>query len=104
MSDAAQQFSPLFLKANTDPDEQPGLILLIQSTDRAEKSARLVGNSLLNSYVREKKSGISLSGRPGARLMTSDSKTDSLCIHYDSLRCCSQWTPWKTSNTQSAKV
>lgn len=51
MSDAAQQFSPLFLKANTDLDEQPGLILLIQSTDRAEESAYLLENSLLNSYV-----------------------------------------------------
>lgn len=36
--DAAQQFSPLCLKANTALDEQRHFILLIQSADRAEKS------------------------------------------------------------------
>lgn len=65
MSDAAQQFSPLFLKANIDLDEQPGLILLIQSTDRAEKRAHhLLENSLLNSYMQ---------GRAGSKTKSLES-------------------------------
>lgn len=61
---------------------------MIQNTDRAEKSAHLLGNILFNSYGlgrpgwRKKPTGISLFGTPGTRLMISDSKTDSLCkIH-----------------------
>lgn len=61
------------------------MILMIQSTGRAEKNAHFLGNILFNSYglgratCREKNPGISLFGTPGARLMISDGKTDSLC-------------------------